>query len=175
MTTASDFYGHRYEPDVLPAFVIASDKLCFHVATHRLIDMPALVARMDAAGWTQGENEVAAADDWLLANTGIADHSTPAPVEAPITATADLGAGTITVGGGPSDSAATLTVTYRLDGDESDRTVEQEIAEGDTAEDVASALAGQFSDDTTATATGAVVTLTPAAEGSFTALSAAVA
>lgn len=161
MPVALDFLGYRYD-DAVPAFVICSDWYVYHRPAHQMLNYPALMADIAAAAYTPGSNEIGEDDSWLMANLGMANVAsavTPPPATAPITATAALGAKTITIGGGPSDGAYTITVTYQIDGSGTDVTVTQSVAQGDTADDTATALAAKFSGDLTATTAGGVVTL----------------
>ena len=76
MSIELDYFGYRFN-DILPAFVIASDKLVLHRMSNRFMDLPALDAKMTAEGYTPGPHEFAHADHWLfdthrIGNTGTA-------------------------------------------------------------------------------------------------------
>lgn len=123
------------------------------------------------------------AEDFVAANGGTVDGAGGGgngggggdPAEAPITATANLGGMTVTLAGGPSDAAATLTITYQVDSSGSDVTVTQAIAEGDDIDTVATSAAAQITGALTATASGGVITVALGTATSLDALSASVA
>ena len=95
---------------------------------------------------------------------------------APITVTPNLGAGTLTIAGGPADADSTITVTTAVDGG-ADIVVTHSVTKDDAANVVAAAVqaAVDAEADLTAGVSCAVITITPASGTSLTKLEATIA
>ena len=173
MALRYDFYNRIYD-DAEPVFIYAyNTSMVYDRLDHKEVSTSSLLAVTAAAGYTLAAPEIGMGSAaWLVANDfpGEDGVSTAPPVvTAPITAsvtkapssTAD-DTGQVTVAGGPADKAYTITFTVKGAGSGGDDVQNIAVAKGDTAAQAAAAIVAGISDpNVTATAVGAVVTVTP--------------
>jgi hypothetical protein len=124
MATAKDFYGFAYD-DTHPSFIILPPpphpmtetggvKFVYHRMTGHVLELNALIARMTAAEYEPGPNEIGDDDDWLRANTDYLGVDDSAPKEFVLTVNEDTTRAyklSFTLSGGP----ATARQLVRMD------------------------------------------------------------
>lgn len=192
-----DFFGYRYS-DTNPSLLNAGANFYWHRPSKRLLDKAAVDAAMTAAKYTVPTQEIGnptaayVSDHFGLPVTaavpppkapGAGGGGPPTPAGKAITAsvtkvpTANADdTGQITFAGGPADKAYMVTVTTKDAGSAGDDVQNVNVTKGDTATQVATAVAAAISDPAvTATSAGPVVTVTPGKGSTLDKLTVAVA
>ena len=153
MTLRYDFYNRIYD-DAEPVFIYAyNTSMVYDRLAHKEVSTASLMAVTAAAGYTLAAPEIGMGSTaWLIANDFPGeDGISPAPpvVLKPIAALVTLARGTITeitVSGGPADKAYNVKVKVSTSASLVDDIHDVAVAKGDTAPQVAAAIAAAIAD-----------------------------